>query len=123
MSKGSGRGLRVELRKHNIVRLIIYLRLPCLAIDFSCLSICGSLQEWFIAGIITDSHLALTSSVFRLCKLFQRVPVDKISSAISVHILVISKGCLALTGWKDFFCFFLKYQAGYTRFDLSTCTI
>ena len=36
-----------------------------------------------IAGLITDSHLALTSCIFSLCKLFQRVPVGQISSAVS----------------------------------------
>ena len=106
MSKGSGRGLRVELRKHNIVRLIIYLRLPCLAIDFSCLSICGSLQEWFIAGIITDSLLAHTGSVFRLHKLFERAPVGENSSGY----LCIFQGrvsnwlCQLWFGWLRLYC-------------------
>ena len=38
--------------------------------------------QWFIAALLTNSHLALISCVFRLCKLLQRVLVGKISPAI-----------------------------------------
>ena len=40
-----------------------------------------------LLSLVASSHLALANCVFRLCKLFKRVPVDKISSAISVTIV------------------------------------